>query len=38
LLVCGLLGLVLMLRRRSRMPEDRFDPEEPKAAQQPPVS
>jgi hypothetical protein len=33
-----LLGLVLMLRRRSRMPEDRFDPEEPEVAQQPPVS
>lgn len=29
LLVLGLLGLVLMLRRRSRMPQDRFDAEEP---------
>jgi cytochrome c-type biogenesis protein CcmH len=33
LLVLGLLGLVLMLRRRSRMPEDRFDAEEPEANQ-----
>ncbi|NVO06981.1 MAG: cytochrome c-type biogenesis protein CcmH [Rhodoferax sp.] len=29
LLVGGLLGLGLVLRRRSRMPEDRFDAEEP---------
>jgi cytochrome c-type biogenesis protein CcmH len=33
LLVLGLLGLVLLLRRRSRMPEDRFDAEEPEANQ-----
>ena len=33
LLVLGLLGLVLMLLRRSRMPEDRFDAEEPEANQ-----
>ncbi len=33
LLVLGLLGLVLVLRRRSRMPEDRFDAEEPEANQ-----
>jgi cytochrome c-type biogenesis protein CcmH len=31
LLVLGLLGLVLMLRRRSRMPADRFDSDEPEA-------
>jgi cytochrome c-type biogenesis protein CcmH len=31
LLVLGLLALVLMLRRRSRMPQDRFDAEEPEA-------
>jgi cytochrome c-type biogenesis protein CcmH len=31
LLVLGLLGLVLMLRRRSRMPADRFDAEAPEA-------
>jgi cytochrome c-type biogenesis protein CcmH len=31
LLVLGLLGLVLVLRRRSRMPADRFDAEEPEA-------
>jgi cytochrome c-type biogenesis protein CcmH len=33
LLVFGLLGLVLVLRKRSRMPEDRFDAEEPEANQ-----
>ena len=33
LLVLGLLGLVLVLRRRSRMPEDRFDAEEPEGPQ-----
>jgi len=32
LLVLGLLWLVLMLRKRSRMPAERFDPEEPEAA------
>jgi cytochrome c-type biogenesis protein CcmH len=37
LLVLGLLGLVLMLRRRSRMPEDRFDAEEPEDQQSPQV-
>jgi cytochrome c-type biogenesis protein CcmH len=37
LLVLGLLGLVLMLRRRSRMPEDRFDIEEPEGQQDPHV-
>ena len=40
MMVVGLLVLVLVLRRRSRMPEDRFDPEEteagPQDAQQPP--
>ena len=35
LLVLGLLGLVLVLRRRSRMPEDRFDAEEPEGQQGP---
>jgi cytochrome c-type biogenesis protein CcmH len=33
LLVFGLLGLVLVLRRRSRMPQERFDAEEPEANQ-----
>jgi cytochrome c-type biogenesis protein CcmH len=33
LLVLGLLMLVLVLRRRSRMPEDRFDAEEPEVNQ-----
>jgi cytochrome c-type biogenesis protein CcmH len=35
MLVGGLLVLVLVLRRRSRMPEDRFDAEEPEANQVP---
>lgn len=35
LLVLGLLGLVLMLRRRSRMPQDRFDAEEPEVGDGP---
>jgi cytochrome c-type biogenesis protein CcmH len=38
LLVLGLLALVLMLRRRSRMPEDRFDADEPEVDQKPPVT
>ncbi len=29
LMVCGLAGLVIILRRRSRMSADRFDPDEP---------
>ena len=33
LLVLGLLMLVLVLRRRSRMPDDRFDAEEPEVNQ-----
>ena len=33
MLVLGLLVLVLMLRRRSRMPDDRFDAEEPEPNQ-----
>ncbi len=33
LLVLGLLALVLILRRRSRMPADRFDAEEPEVNQ-----
>jgi cytochrome c-type biogenesis protein CcmH len=33
MLVLGLLVLVLMLRRRSRMPDDRFDAEEPEVNQ-----
>jgi cytochrome c-type biogenesis protein CcmH len=32
MLVAGLVMLVLILRRRSRMPEDRFDPETPEDA------
>jgi cytochrome c-type biogenesis protein CcmH len=38
MLVLGLLMLVLMLRRRSRMPADRFDADEPEVDQKPPVS
>jgi cytochrome c-type biogenesis protein CcmH len=38
LLVMGLLMLVLMLRRRSRMPDDRFDADEPEVEQKPPVT
>ena len=38
LLVLGLAGLVLVLRRRSRMPEDRFDAEEPEGPQDQPPS
>jgi cytochrome c-type biogenesis protein CcmH len=38
MLVLGLLMLVLMLRRRSRMPADRFDADEPEVEQKPPVS
>lgn len=33
MLVAGLVVLVLVLRRRSRMPEDRFDAEEPENGQ-----
>ena len=35
LLVAGLTVLVLVLRRRSRMPQDRFDAEEPEADEGP---
>lgn len=35
LLVLGLTMLVLILRRRSRMPEDQFDPDQPEAADDP---
>ncbi len=35
LLVAGLAVLVLVLRRRSRMPQDRFDAEEPEADEVP---
>jgi cytochrome c-type biogenesis protein CcmH len=35
MLVLGLLVLVLMLRRRSRMPDERFDAEEPEPNQGP---
>jgi cytochrome c-type biogenesis protein CcmH len=38
LLVLGLMALVLMLRRRSRMPDDRFDADEPEVEQKPPVT
>jgi cytochrome c-type biogenesis protein CcmH/NrfF len=38
MLVLGLLMLVLMLRRRSRMPDERFDADEPEVEQKPPVS
>jgi len=35
MLVAGLVMLVLILRRRSRMPQDRFDPEEPEGVDDP---
>lgn len=35
MLVLGLLVLVLVLRRRSRMPDERFEAEEPEAAEAP---
>jgi cytochrome c-type biogenesis protein CcmH len=35
MLVAGLAVLVLVLRRRSRMPEDRFDAEEPEVSEGP---
>jgi cytochrome c-type biogenesis protein CcmH len=38
LLVLGLVMLVVMLRRRSRMPADRFDADEPEVEAKPPVS
>jgi cytochrome c-type biogenesis protein CcmH len=38
LMVAGLVTLVLVLRRRSRMPADRFDAEEPEDQQAPPAA
>jgi cytochrome c-type biogenesis protein CcmH len=34
LLVAGLAGLILILRRRARMGDDRFEPDEPEAAEE----
>jgi cytochrome c-type biogenesis protein CcmH len=34
LLVAGVAGLILILRRRARMSDDRFEPDEPEAAEE----
>mgnify|MGYP001323242420 FL=1 len=38
MVVAGLAILVIVLRRRSRMPQDQFDPESPEAGQDPHLS
>jgi len=38
MVVAGLTILVIVLRRRSRMPQDQFDPESPEAGQDPHLS
>jgi cytochrome c-type biogenesis protein CcmH len=38
MVVAGLTILVIVLRRRSRMPQDQFDPESPDAGQDPHLS